>query len=80
MLYLGLMLPLIATFRQPPGRKAWFIAYTLGVTVCVLMATYQSLSLCSQITREPNVTDARFAELKALSNSASQWFEYSMPG
>ena len=80
MLYLGLMLPLIATFRQPPGRKAWFIAYTLGVTVCVLMATYQSLSLCSQITREPNVTDARFAELKALSNSASQWFEYSMWG
>ena len=83
MLYLGLMLPLIATFRQPAGRKAWFIAYTLGVAVCVLMATYQSLSLCSQISAlsgEPNVTDARFGELKAISNSASQWFEYSMWG
>lgn len=83
LLYLGLMLPLIGTFRQPAGLRKMFALYTLGVTVCVLMSTYQSLSFCYQATSlapEPETTAARIAELKVLFASASQWLDYSLWG
>ncbi len=83
MLFLGLMLPVIATFRQPDGRKKWFAAYTVGVTVCVLMATYQSFNVCFRVEallREQNMNHAQVAELEAVKASAAQWFKYSVWG
>ena len=83
LLYLGLMLPLIATFHQAEGRKKMFAAYTVGVTVCILMTTFQSLNLCQQLSLlsdQPTVPAAKVLELRALGNSAMQWFEYSMWG
>jgi Tfp pilus assembly protein PilF len=80
LLYLGLMLPLTATFRQPAGRRQWFAAYTAGVLVCIVIATYQSLNVCAQVTATPHMTPAQRLELKVLSNSAWKWFNYSVLG
>jgi len=83
MLYLGLMLPLIATFRQAAGRRKLFALYTVGVTVCILLATYQSLHFCSLAAaswREPQLTAARTAELNAVAASAMQWMNISIWG
>ncbi len=83
MLYLGLMLPVIATFQQPVGRRKWVAAYAAGVTICVLIATYQSLNYCHQMTllfRGPELVESRPAELKATFDSAVKWFEYSAWG
>jgi hypothetical protein len=66
LLYLGLMLPLSATFRQPEGRRKWFAAYTVGVTLCVVIATYQSFSFCSLATSPgPQLTVVRIGKVKA---------------
>ncbi len=83
MLYLGLMLPLIATFRQRDGLQKALAAYTAGVAFCVLMATFQSLSFCWQVTGlgdGANLSAENVAALRSLSASALQWFEYSSIG
>jgi tetratricopeptide (TPR) repeat protein len=82
LLYLGLMLPLSATFRQPAGRRKLFAAYTAGVAVCVVVATYQSLNCCYQgsSSLEPQLAAARIDEFKAAGDSALQWLKYSMWG
>jgi tetratricopeptide (TPR) repeat protein len=83
MLYLGLMLPLIAAFRQPAGRRGWIAAYAAGVAVCVVIATYQWWSFCALATssaREPKVTQVRIVELNALSASALKWTGFSTWG
>lgn len=83
LLYLGLMLPLVATFRQEGDRKKMFAAYTGGVTFCVLVATFLSLSFCWQVTglgEDSKLTPERIAGLKSLAASALQWFEYSTWG
>ena len=82
-LYLGLMLPLIATFQQPAGRKTWFAVYTAGVAACILMTTYLALNYCYQVTSlstEPKLNEARLCELKSLFDSSAQWFGYSAWG
>lgn len=84
LLYLGLMIPLVATFRQRTENRKWFGAYSLGVTVCVLMATYYSLSFCYQISSLPDdetkLTEAQVAEVMACAHSTVQWRDYSMWG
>jgi len=83
LLYLGLMLPLIATFHQADRRQKLFAAYTVAVALCIAVATFQCLSLCTQITALADVAQvpaAKVAELRALDGSAAQWFEYSIWG
>lgn len=67
LLYLGLMLPLVATFRRPPGQRKWFAAYTAGVIVCIAMTTWYAMSYCSQLSSLPpelQLTPERIAELR----------------
>jgi hypothetical protein len=83
LLYLGLMLPLIATFHQTDGRQKMFAAYTVGVALCIAVATIQCFNFCAEATPLwdlEQVPAAKFAELKALQGSAGQWFEYSLWG
>lgn len=82
MLYLGLMLPLIATFRQEGSRRKMFAAYTVGVAVCVLMATIYSSNFCWQVSGLSNelLTVERAAEIKTLAASTKLWFQYAATG
>ncbi len=83
MLYLGMMLPLSATFRQPAGRRRWLALYTVGVAVCLGIATYNSLSWCAGVTaaaREPKVTKVRVAQLNRMGTNSIKWLRYSAWG
>ena len=83
MLYLGLMLPLIATFRQPPGRNKMFAVYTTGVALCVILTTFYGMNYCLQVNRLANEQDLsaeKVNELKAIIELAYQWSEYSFWG
>ncbi len=83
-LYLGLMLPLVAVFQQPAGRRRnLFAAYAAGVTVCVALATYHSLNfsvLATASSRESQLTKTQIAQMNAASASASKWLDNSIWG
>jgi len=76
LLYLGLMLPLVAVFQQPAGRRKFVSLYAAGVTLCVVLATYHALNFCVQVTssaQEQNLTKPRLAELRTISVAAARW-------
>ncbi|TXI10155.1 MAG: tetratricopeptide repeat protein [Rhizobium sp.] len=83
LLYLGLMLPLIATFRQGGKRQKLFAAYSSGVAVCIVVTTYLSLSFCWQVSTLDVPLDQapeKVAALKSLATASLQWFDYSVWG
>ena len=82
-LYLGLMIPLTSTFRQPEVHRRLFAAYTAGVGLCVVFATYYALSYCFQanpLLGLQELPEVKRGELRALADSAIQWKSYSIWG
>ncbi|WP_373650876.1 MULTISPECIES: tetratricopeptide repeat protein [unclassified Schlesneria] len=83
LLYLGLMLPLSATFRQSPEHRTLFAVYTLGVAICILMATYTTWDFANRINpvlREPTLPQELEQHIRAAGAKSSQWFRYSVWG
>lgn len=83
LLYLGLMIPLVAAIHQPPHLRKMFGAYAAGVAIVVLIASYHGLHLCYVLNSLASLEDIpaeKLSELKALSEAAGRWREYSIYG
>ena len=82
LLYLGLMIPLVATFKQSGGQQKLMGACATGIAFMILIATYLLLSLTFQVNalHDVRIPPDRLAELVVLRDSGWYWFGWALNG